>query len=241
MFFEKVIHPRLSDCDRSGHLSCEALLHILEDVGSQHSEALHDNVLERSRQGTSWILVSWRIQFARRPDGDGLLHVTTWSRANLAKGAMFRDFLVTDPAGQELVRAEARLAMIDLATGRLVRVTEEMYAAYATEEKALFDTKTPRLRPPQEYETERAIPLRRSDIDFNGHVHNSRYLEFALEAVPEELYLQPAFRELHILYRRPLREGDEALVRCHADPDAGVCQSTVYSGGLPCAMVEWRA
>lgn len=240
MFFERTVHPRLSDCDPTGHLSCKALLNILEDVGSQHSEALHDDIIGRSRQGSSWVLVSWRVQFSRRPDGADLLHVTTWSRANLAKGAMFRDFLVTDPAGQELARAEARLAMVDLATGRLVRVTEEMYAAYATEERTLFDTKAPRLRPPQTYETERAIPLRRSDIDFNGHVHNSRYLELALEAVPEALYRQPDFRELHVLYRRPLREGDEVWVRCHTDTEAGVCQAAIYSGGLDYTIVEWR-
>lgn len=241
MFFEKTVHPRLSDCDRTGHLSCEALLNILEAVGSQHSEALSDSILARSRQGNAWVLVSWRVQFARRPEGDGLLHVTTWSRANLAKGAMFRDFLVTDPAGQELVRAEARLAMIDLATGQLVRVGEEMYAAYATEEKTLFDTKTPRLRAAKEYEAECRLPLRRSDIDFNGHVHNSRYLELALEAVPGALYRAPGFRELHILYRRPLREGDEVLARCHTDAAAGSCQAALYAGEALCTLVEWRA
>ncbi len=241
MFFEKTVHPRLSDYDRTGHLSCEALLHILEAVGSQHSEALHDNIIERSRRGTAWVLVSWRIQFVARPDGGVPLHVTTWSRANLAKGALFRDFLVNGPDGQELVRAEARLAMIDRTTGQLVRVGEEMYAAYAAEETTVFDTKTPRLRPPKEYETERRVALRRSDIDFNGHVHNSRYLEFALEAVPEELYRAARFRELHILYRRPLREGDEVAVRCHTDAAAGVCQAAIYSGGLACTLIEWRA
>lgn len=240
MFFERTVHPRLSDCDPTGHLSCKALLDILEDVANQHSEMLRDSIITRSRHGSSWVVVSWRIQLTQQPDGTDLLHVTTWSRANLAKGALFRDFLMTNEAGQELVRAESRLALVDLATGQLMRVGEDMYASYATEERTLFDTKTPRLRPAKEYETERAIPLRRSDIDFNGHVHNSRYLELALEAVPEALYGQPDFWELHILYRRPLREGDEVLVRCHTDSEAGVCQAAIYSGGLDYTIVEWR-
>lgn len=239
MFFEKTVRPRISDFDRNGCISYEALLHILEDVGCQHSEALNDNVVERSRSGTAWVLVSWRLQFARRPESGDLLHVTTWTRARLSTGALFRDFLVTDGAGQELLRAESRLALLDLAAGQVVRVSEEMFVAYATEEKLLFDTRTPRLRAAKEYEAERAIPLRRSDIDFNGHVHNTRYLEFALEAVPEKIYRQADFRELHIFYRRPLREGDEVWVRCHTE--AGVCQAAIYSGEAVCTIVEWRA
>ena len=44
--------------------------------------------------------------------------------------AVYRDFLLTDETGAEVIRAEAKFALFDLATSRLTRISEELLGSY---------------------------------------------------------------------------------------------------------------
>jgi len=48
MFYKGNYQPRISDYDRNGKLSYEAILQILESAGSRHSDSAGDSVIEGS-------------------------------------------------------------------------------------------------------------------------------------------------------------------------------------------------
>jgi acyl-ACP thioesterase len=52
------------------------------------------------------------------------------------------------------------------------------------------------------------VLVRRSDHDFNDHVNNVHYVEWALESVPEE-FLQRRVARLDIVFRQEAKAGDE--------------------------------
>ena len=49
MFFKEVYKPRISDYDRNGKLSYEAILQILENVASNHSASAGDSVSDANK------------------------------------------------------------------------------------------------------------------------------------------------------------------------------------------------
>ena len=68
MYYKEIYQPRISDYDRNGKLSYEAILQILETAGSHHSDTVGDSVIEGSQCGIAWILTEWRVQILRRTD-----------------------------------------------------------------------------------------------------------------------------------------------------------------------------
>ena len=50
--------------------------------------------------------------------------------------------------------------------------------------------------------------VQRRDIDTNNHVNNLYYLDYAIEALPEELYNTTKFSNIEIMYKHEAKVGD---------------------------------
>lgn len=80
------------------------------------------------------------------------------------------------------------------------------------------------------------FPLRRSDMDYNGHVHNTAYLDFALDVLPKEAARSAEISGIRIAYKHPLRLGDRAKIRfCGKN---GVWNICFFTDEALCAIVE---
>lgn len=237
MYYKEIYQPRISDYDRNGKLYYESILQILETAGSHHSDTVGDYVIEGSQCGIAWILTEWRVQILRRTDSKEKLQITTWVRGKAPASAVYRDFLLTDETGAEVIRAEAKFALFDLATSRLTRISEELLGSYQPEDKTVFED-AQRLRAPSEYVSETEMKLRRSDIDFNGHVHNTRYVDLAMEALPNEIFASDDFTDIHILYAKPVVE--RAVVKAKYVFKDSAYLVAVYADDVYCALVEFK-
>ena len=69
MFYSEIYQPGVADFDRGGKLGYEAILRILENTASRHSDTAGDDVVADSRSGITWVLTDWRVRIVRRPDG----------------------------------------------------------------------------------------------------------------------------------------------------------------------------
>lgn len=237
MFYKEICKPRPSDYNRNGKLSYEAILQILENAAGNHSANSGDSIADANQNGIAWILTEWRVQIIHRPENGESLNLTTWVRGKAPASAVYRDFLLTDENGTEVIRAEAKFALFDLATSRLTRISEELFGSYHPEEKTVFED-AQRLRAPSEYTLETELQLRRSDIDFNGHVHNTRYVDLALEALPNEIFVNDDFSELHILYYKPVLEHSAVKAQYYADGLSHLV--TIYADNVVCSLVELK-
>lgn len=108
MFYKEKHLPRLSDFNRHGNLSYEAILQILEAVGSHHSDIANDNVVEGNQAGIAWVLIDWRVSILRPIKSAEEIEITTWVRGKAGSITVYRDFIVTDNSGAEVILAEAK-------------------------------------------------------------------------------------------------------------------------------------
>lgn len=237
MFYRENYRPRMADCDRDGKLAYEAALHVLEGVGSHHSDLADDNVMDGSKGGIAWILAEWRVEILNRPDDKDEMEITTWIRAQAPTFNVFREFTATDKNGRIMIKGEAKLVLLDVASGTLLRISDELFKAYDIEDKAVFEKALGKMREVKNYEYEKPLSMRRSDIDFNGHVHNTRYLDYALEAIPKDAYLLNDIKEFRIAYRKPVQEGMELIVKYAFD---GAHKVGVYGNGELCTLIEMK-
>ena len=237
MFYKEIYKPRPSDYNRNGKLSYEAILQILENAASNHSANSGDSIADANKNGIAWILTEWRVQIVHRPENGESLNITTWVRGKAPAIAVYRDFLLTDENGNEVIRAEAKFALFDLAASKLTRISEELLGSYQPEDKTVFED-AQRLRAPSEFTSETELKLRRSDMDFNGHVHNTRYVDLAMEAIPKELYAADRLTEFHIMYYKPVLEDSVVKAQYHTDGVSHLV--TIYADNARCALVKLK-
>ncbi|MFR1189854.1 MAG: acyl-[acyl-carrier-protein] thioesterase [Oscillospiraceae bacterium] len=237
MFYSELYQPGVADFDRGGKLGYEAILRILENTASRHSDTAGDNVVEDSQSGITWVLTDWRVQIVRRPDSKARLRVTTWVRDSVPTGRIFRDYTIADETGTELVRAESRLVLFDLRTQKIIRIDQTRFRTYRPEARGVFALAAPRLRAPEVFDGEKTLPLRRSDIDFNGHVHNTKYLDLALEVLPDTV-CRDAFTGFRMVYPKAVKDVDAVTLK-YAATDSGpfVC---VYSADTLCTLIRFE-
>lgn len=220
MIYSEPCRFQYNDYNRKMQLTLRAMLYQFEQAGSHHSEAVGDRMDEQMKRGISWIITSWRVHVIRRPEYGEPVHVNTWVIEHKNGGLlMTRCFTLTTETGEELVTADGAYGLFDLHHGTLVKMEPELFSLYQPETRTLFKGRLPRIRLPETMETVFPITIRRSDTDYNGHVHNTYYLNFALEAISEEDYRNEAIRDVAIVYKSPLKLGDPAEAQCHYDPE----------------------
>lgn len=236
-YYQKTYTPRPSDYNRYGRLSYEAILQILESAGSDHSAMAGDSLADANKNGIAWILTEWRVKILRRPENGESFRITTWVRGRAPASAVYRDFVLTDRNGAEVIRAEAKFALFDLATSRLTRISEDLFASYQLEEKTVFED-VQRLRAPSEYTLETEVSLRRSDIDFNGHVHNTRYVDLALEALPKDFFENDSVSEIRVSYMKPITEDNKVTLNyVHSGNGENIA---IHANGAHCCLVVFQ-
>ena len=92
----------------------------------------------------------------------------------------------------------------------------------------------PRLPPPAACTAVSPVLLRRSDMDYNGHLHNTAYLSLALDAAPPEV-TAAGVRTFRLSYRSPLRLGDQTTLRSCPQPEGWT--AAFVRGDEVCAVV----
>jgi acyl-ACP thioesterase len=80
------------------------------------------------------------------------------------------------------------------------------------------------------------LRVRRCDLDFNSHANNTRYLEWVIDDVPDEVFRSRRLVEVHLEYRAECTFGEEVTSRVSLVRPDGSCLlpgEIVTEGGEP--------
>lgn len=211
-------------------LNHRGLLRMMQEAAALDSKRCGYGVTDTERTGYLWILAGWRVTLLEKVGWTAPVAVQTWAR-NLNGFFSDRDYLAHSD-GRLIAQGTSRWMLINAHTGRLTRITEEIRRAYGNEEKSVYDDPLPAngTSDPAARET-CVITVGRRDLDTNHHVNNLHYLDYALEAVPEEVALQPP-ATVEILFRRQILQ--HTRVRClYSVTPSGRHQVELVSGEKP--------
>ncbi len=188
---------RYSELDTEGYLKIEALLNYFQDCTTFHSEDIGRGVDYLKDKHTVWVLGSWQIVVDRYPKlGE---RVTVATAPYDFKGFMgYRNFLMTDEAGQRIACANTLWTLIDTDNGRPVRPTEDMIAPYTLEEKLDMDYAPRKILLPENLVKKESVVVRAHHLDTNHHVNNGQYVRIALDSLDRDCRI----RQLRAEYKK---------------------------------------
>ncbi len=199
---------RYSECGIDNKIKLSAIINYFQDCTTENSEMIgvgHDYLVERNR---AWILNSWQVEIIRRPNVRESIAVGTWATG--FKGVFGpRDFCMMTSDGEELARAHSLWVYIDTESGRPVKPTEEEVSVYEIGKPISIEEVSRKIKVPEGATEVDTFPVHKYHIDTNAHVNNSKYIELACEALPEDFEV----KKLRVEYKKAAVLGDRMVLK----------------------------
>jgi len=162
-----------------GNLRLCKFLSLIQEVVLGGSDFVGVGVEKVKTKNLYWVVMSYRFEITRMPTIGETIFIQTYP----GKSRSFvypRYFIVQDGKKNIIMRGISMWALLDHATHRPVTPEVSGFEAnyvYSFPEELPW----PRTMPLGDLQLKESRLVRDSDIDFNGHMSNIRYMDFALD------------------------------------------------------------
>jgi len=188
------------DTDGTGRCKASALLGHLQEAATQAAEqgGFGREVLLEQHNGF-WMMTRVWVRLDRPLRWGEELTVHTWHRGGKS-AVSYRDYDLY--VGEEHVgEGVSAWVLAHMETHKLIRLSGVAAMANTDGGELCKTIALSKLRCPEQLTQVDHRPMRYSDTDINGHVNNTRYADFACDALQDEMLRREQFlRELQIGY-----------------------------------------
>ena len=175
--------------DRYGRLKPSTLLYFAQEIAGRHCDELADT-LESHR--LFWAVTRHRVQINRLPELGETVHIETWPMPNTHVGYP-RSIVIYDQAGNECSRSISLWVLMDQDTRSSVSPDKSGIIVPGTlrgTELALPGGLVPRA---MEHSCQRDVCF--TDLDRNGHMNNTRYMDWIDDLLPSDFHREHPVKE----------------------------------------------
>lgn len=220
---------RFGVIDHSDRLTLDAIFNFFQETAISHAENLGvgREIMARSRQ--VWILSRMSVLVQRRPRYGETITVRTWPRGSDKLFAL-RDYDIRDAQNKPVVQARSGWLIIDMEKRRPLRPQAIMDALPGNDGLDALPSGAIGLAERanlQETAVRRALY---SDVDYNGHVNNVRYIQWIEDALDPALPEQAARMRLDINYLNETLPGETVEICSTEIAEQGVSRAFAFEG-----------
>ena len=205
---EKLIRPIDVDCGEKWKLA-SALLEF-QDIAEIDAVRLGVGSDVFGQNNITWILSQIELHITKMPRLHDKIVLTTW-HGEWRKFFFLRFFKAFDLKGNTLIEGLSNWVIIDSIERKMVTPAKYDIEFPPASEKKLFVLSKIRLSG-VEFNNQIKISPVYSDFDMNGHVNNTKYIEWIMNSIPfeEAVKREPVF--LNIIYKKEIVWGDKAVL-----------------------------
>ncbi|GGH89145.1 acyl-ACP thioesterase [Pullulanibacillus pueri] len=201
-------HIDLRDVDFTQKLRLSTLFSYLQDIASQASEELGFGIktLEKTF-GVSWILTRICVDIIRMPIWDEEITIETWP-LEPGKAEFDRDFFVKDANGNIIIKAVSKWVIMDIKERKIKRsdFINIHYPEKRTERA--IEGKLAKLKDFGHLESVYQKVIGYSDIDFNGHLNNSKYVDYIMDCFTIDEHKKHTIHTIDLNFNQEALPGD---------------------------------
>jgi len=195
------------ECRPDGNIKMTSLMQCLQETAAQHAEQLGFGFGRLNKINSYWVLSNIRIEIDRLPKWNDEVNVKTWP-SGYNRVIATREFVGRDQNGCELFRAGSQWMILDKSSSRPKNLFHLDLNLPKTGAKALSG-KLVRLEPQDDYNRTDRISVPYSSIDLNGHVNNTEYVRWCIDALRKAFKFAGEIRSMHATYLSEVFEADE--------------------------------
>ena len=191
--------------DMNGHIKLpDVILLSLQVSGMQSIELGVSDKAILEDYNLVWIITDYDIEVVRLPRFAEEITIET-EALSYNRLFCYRRFTIYDEAGQEIIRMLATFVLRDRDSRKVHAVEPDIVAPYQSD----FDKKL--IRGPKYANLEEPISkdyhVRFYDLDMNGHVNNSKYLDWIFEVMGADFLTHYIPKKINLKYVKEVRPG----------------------------------
>lgn len=208
---EKEYEIQYYEIDYEGRLLMTNLIQYLGDIATKQSEDLGVGMEYLRKQGVAWVLYKWKIHLNKYPLYGDKIKISTKAHS-FKKFYAYRTFEIMDANNNVIGCANSVWFLIDINKRKAIRIKENMYSAYGIDENKNDGLNIEKIIAPNSISVQKSFQVRYSDIDTNRHVNNVKYLEWAIETIPFEIFTNYILKDINIIYEKETTYGETITV-----------------------------
>lgn len=199
------------EVDYYHNLLPEMILSYLQDTAMDQSEKIGAGVEFLNKENLNWILIRYHVNILKYPKYQETITVST-NASGFHKMFAYRDFRLLDKNGEELITASTQWLLLDGTSHKMLKIDDRFYEAYGISKDDKPTNDFEKLLSPMTEKITRKFRAGRSDIDFNGHVNNTRYIAWALDTMALEILKNYTLKEFDIVFKKEVLFNDDITV-----------------------------
>ena len=193
-----------SDADCFGRLKLSMLLSYCQEVAGKHCIELGTDYESMTAKNMFWAIIRQKVQITRLPKIGETITLETWPMPT-ARTYYPRATVGYDAEGKELFKVLGLWVIMNL-TSRAMILPKK--SGVIVEGVIRGDELTiPGGLTPKDLDAQECRRVRFGDLDQNGHMNNTRYLEWMDDLLTADFHKENEPKEISICYHAEAREG----------------------------------
>lgn len=199
---------RSYEVHNDGRVNMPAICNYLQETAGNHAAKLGWSIEQMESKNWTWFLSRLKVEMQDYPIWRDQIIVKTWP-AQYDKIITERDFQIFNDDEELIGTAISSWVVIDLNTRRPIRIPDGIKNLITNERDRSMNTDMrSKMDSPGQIHFQRSFSVRYMDLDVNKHVNNVHYIEWAMEALPEEILTNKKMASLDIIFRSECLYGD---------------------------------
>ena len=191
-------------CDRFGRLKMSALCWFVQEMAGRHCVQLGLDWDNLAKKGLFWAIIRHRVQVTRLPHKGERIRLETWPMPT-TRVAFPRSVVAFDEEGRVLFSSVSLWVLMDLESRAMILPGKSGVLVEGVTVGS--EIAVPLSLPPAVGENTEQRRVRFTDLDVNGHMNNTQYLNWVEDLLPGIYHRDHPAREFTICYLREAREG----------------------------------
>ena len=192
--------------DRFGRVKPSVLLYFVQEAAGQHCSLLAVDHDTHSHKHLFWAVTRNRVQITRLPRLGEKVFVETWPMPT-TRVAYPRSVVAYDEKGLELFRSISLWVLMDDRTRAMILPGKSGITVDGT--LTGKELTVPRAIVARPMEGAKVCDVGYSLLDRNGHMNNTRYMDWVDDLLPSDFHREHPAQEFTVCYLNEAREGDE--------------------------------
>lgn len=200
---EFVIEDVLSD--RFGRMKPSAILVLVQEAVGHHCDLLRVDYDTLSNQQLFWAITRHRVQISRLPRRGETIRVETWPMPT-TRVAYPRSVVAYDQEGRECFRSVSLWVLMDKNTRNMILPGKSGIVVSGMVRGTELSVPTSLCPAKSRNLGNRTVSF--TDLDRNGHMNNTRCMDWISDLLPSIFHKNHPIREFTICYLSEAREGE---------------------------------
>ena len=192
--------------DCFGKLKPSTLLYFAQDIAGQHCLSLSVDYDTLAKQRMFWAITRHKVQITRMPQRGETITIETWPMPT-TRVAYPRSMVAFDAQGNELFRSISLWVLMDLDNRNMILPGKSGISVNGTLRGT--ELATPHSLLPKQLGNQITRTVTYSLLDRNGHMNNTRYLDWVDDLLPSAFHAGHTAREFTVCYLSEALEGQQ--------------------------------